>query len=195
MAKGKKKAQPPWLPALEGLGVSLGTYLLGQLLVTLLVVRGSLSEGGCFRRWRRCACCRLSAAGCCAPGGPCGGCCPAPCSRRPSSLLSCWEWACSAGRALPGRAGAAHCCCAPWPAACWQACFPQPGSGEGRGGAGPGLCEISQNSRDLRLFPQRPLTFGLDGDLGRYGAAVLKRHQILEAGRRSSFSILLVYII
>ena len=36
MAKGKKKAQPPWLPALEGLGVSLGTYLLGQLLVTLL---------------------------------------------------------------------------------------------------------------------------------------------------------------
>lgn len=48
MAKGKKKAQPPWLTALEGLGASLGTYLLGQMLVAMLVVRGSLSEGGMF---------------------------------------------------------------------------------------------------------------------------------------------------
>ncbi|MBD5148590.1 MAG: hypothetical protein HDT19_07430 [Oscillibacter sp.] len=48
MAKGKKKAPPPWLTVLEGLGLSLGLYLLGILLVTLLAVRGTLSENGLF---------------------------------------------------------------------------------------------------------------------------------------------------
>ncbi len=112
MAKGKKKAQPPWLPALEGLGVSLGTYLLGQLLVTLLVVRGSLSEGGLFPAVA--ALCVLSAF--------CGG---LLCARRPlwgmlpSAMLPaalfavvllgvgllCWE-----GIAWMGRGGALLLC-------------------------------------------------------------------------------------
>lgn len=48
MAKGKKKAPPPWRTVLEGLGLSLGIYFLGILLVTLLAVRGSLSESGLF---------------------------------------------------------------------------------------------------------------------------------------------------
>ena len=39
MAKGKKKAQPPWLPALEGLGVSGVVVVVSSgLLVSGLLV-------------------------------------------------------------------------------------------------------------------------------------------------------------
>lgn len=47
MGKGKKQA-PNGLIFLKGLSLSLGIYLLGQLLVTLLVVKGALAEEGMF---------------------------------------------------------------------------------------------------------------------------------------------------
>lgn len=112
MAKGKKKARPSWLTVLEGLGVSLGMYLLGQLLAALLVVRGSLSEGGLFP----------AVAALCTASALCGG---LLCARRPlwgklpSALLSsalfaavllgvgllCWE-----GITWTGRGGALLLC-------------------------------------------------------------------------------------
>lgn len=47
MGKGKK--QPPdGLVFLKGVLLSLGIYLLGQLLVTLLVVKGTMSEKSLF---------------------------------------------------------------------------------------------------------------------------------------------------
>lgn len=47
MSKGKKQA-PNGLVFLKGLLLSLGTYLLGQLLVTLLVVKGAIGEESVF---------------------------------------------------------------------------------------------------------------------------------------------------
>lgn len=47
MGKGKKQS-PNGLVFLKGLFLSLGIYLLGLLLVTLLVVKGALTEGGMF---------------------------------------------------------------------------------------------------------------------------------------------------
>lgn len=47
MSKGKKQS-PNGLVFLKGLFLSMGIYLLGQLLVTLLVVRGILEEAGMF---------------------------------------------------------------------------------------------------------------------------------------------------
>lgn len=47
MGKGKKQS-PNGLVFLKGLFLSLGIYLLGQLLVTLLVVKGILEEKGMF---------------------------------------------------------------------------------------------------------------------------------------------------
>ena len=44
----KKRAAPSWSVFLIGDLVSLGTYLLGQLLLTLLVVKGVLPEGRLF---------------------------------------------------------------------------------------------------------------------------------------------------
>ena len=47
MSKGKKQS-PHTLIFLKGLLLSFGIYLLGQLLVTLLVVKGALREEGMF---------------------------------------------------------------------------------------------------------------------------------------------------
>lgn len=47
MGKGKKQT-PNGLVFLKGVSLSLGIYLLGQLLVTLLVVKGALAEEGMF---------------------------------------------------------------------------------------------------------------------------------------------------
>lgn len=47
MGKGKKQA-PDGIVFLKGVGLSLGVYLLGQLLITLLVVKGALSEENMF---------------------------------------------------------------------------------------------------------------------------------------------------
>lgn len=47
MGKGKKQT-PSGLVFLKGVSMSLGIYLLGQLLVTLLVVKGVLEENGMF---------------------------------------------------------------------------------------------------------------------------------------------------
>ena len=47
MGKGKKQS-PNGLVFLEGLCLSFGIYLLGQLLVTLLVVKGARTEAGMF---------------------------------------------------------------------------------------------------------------------------------------------------
>lgn len=47
MGKGKKQS-PNALIFLKGVLLSLGIYLLGQLLVTLLVVKGALGEEGMF---------------------------------------------------------------------------------------------------------------------------------------------------
>ncbi len=47
MGKGKKQS-PNELIFLKGLLLSFGIYLLGQLLVTLLVVKGALAEEGMF---------------------------------------------------------------------------------------------------------------------------------------------------
>lgn len=47
MGKGKKQS-PNGLVFLKGLLLSLGIYLLGQLLVTLLAVKGVLGEEGMF---------------------------------------------------------------------------------------------------------------------------------------------------
>ena len=112
MAKGKKKAPSPWLTVLEGLGMSLGIYLAGILAVTLLAVRGSLSEGGLFP----------AVAAVCGLASLCGG---LLCARRPpwgklpSAVLQailfagclaavgllCWE-----GLAWNGRGGALVLC-------------------------------------------------------------------------------------
>lgn len=47
MAKGRKKLAV-WQGFLAGGALSLGVYLLGLLVLTLLMVRGTLSEGGSF---------------------------------------------------------------------------------------------------------------------------------------------------
>lgn len=47
MGKGKKQS-PNGLVFLKGVILSLGIYLLGQLLATLLVVKGALAEEGMF---------------------------------------------------------------------------------------------------------------------------------------------------
>lgn len=47
MGKGKKQS-PSGLVFFEGLCLSFGIYLLGQLLVTLLVLKGALAEAGVF---------------------------------------------------------------------------------------------------------------------------------------------------
>lgn len=47
MGKGKKQS-PNGLVFLKGLSLSFGIYLLGQLLVTLLVIKGALREEGIF---------------------------------------------------------------------------------------------------------------------------------------------------
>ena len=47
MAKGRKKLEM-WQGFLAGSLLSLGIYLLGLLLLTLLMVKGILSEGGSF---------------------------------------------------------------------------------------------------------------------------------------------------
>lgn len=47
MGKGKKQS-PNGMVFLEGLCLSFGIYLLGQLLVTLLVVKGALGEEAVF---------------------------------------------------------------------------------------------------------------------------------------------------
>ncbi|MDD3347948.1 TIGR04086 family membrane protein [Oscillibacter sp.] len=43
-----KKQQPVWAPFLKGTALSLLLYLLGQLLLALLVVKGILGEGTAF---------------------------------------------------------------------------------------------------------------------------------------------------
>lgn len=47
MAKGRKKLAV-WQGFLAGGLLTLSVYLLGLLLLTLLLVKGALSEGGCF---------------------------------------------------------------------------------------------------------------------------------------------------
>ena len=47
MGKGKKQS-PDGLVFLKGLLLSFGVYLLGQMLITLLVVKGVLGEEGMF---------------------------------------------------------------------------------------------------------------------------------------------------
>lgn len=47
MVKGRKKLMP-WQGFLAGSLVSLGLYLLGLLFLTLLLVKGTVSEGGSF---------------------------------------------------------------------------------------------------------------------------------------------------
>lgn len=47
MAKGKKQ-RPAWQSFLSGSLLALGAYLAGLLFLTLLLVKGVLSEGGAF---------------------------------------------------------------------------------------------------------------------------------------------------
>lgn len=47
MSKGKKQ-KPAWQGLLAGSLLTLGVYLAGLLLLTLLLVKGVLSEGGAF---------------------------------------------------------------------------------------------------------------------------------------------------
>ena len=74
MGKGKKQT-PNGLIFLEGLCLSFAVYLLGQLLVTLLAVKGALAEEGMFPAV---AVLCLLAADFSVRGGLCGDRCPAP---------------------------------------------------------------------------------------------------------------------
>ncbi len=48
MAKGKKQRSAPWVVFLEGGILALGVYLLGVLFLALLMVKGTVPEGGAF---------------------------------------------------------------------------------------------------------------------------------------------------
>lgn len=48
MGKGRKQQTAVWMVFLQGLLAALGIYLGGQLLLALLLVKGTLPEGGAF---------------------------------------------------------------------------------------------------------------------------------------------------
>jgi len=48
MGKGRKQQTAVWMVFLQGLLAALGIYLAGQLLLALLLVKGTLPEGAAF---------------------------------------------------------------------------------------------------------------------------------------------------
>ena len=90
MGKGKKQS-PNELIFLKGLLLSFGIYLLGQLLVTLLVVKGALAEEGMFPAVAALCLLSLWREGHSARTGLSGDHCPAPCCVR-YCLQASWRW-------------------------------------------------------------------------------------------------------
>jgi hypothetical protein len=167
----------------EGLGAAApgdrsgpGNRSAGSALLALLAVKGVLGRRRRSRRLPRPV-----------PWPPWRG----RCTARPNAPGARWSadlacgpaWAavlaalgCCAGRRWPGPAGAAWCCCAPWGAEDWAACWAERaanGPGSAPGGSEGVLC-ILPKFHDGPVFPSRREGGSAAGTgrggAGKYGA-------------------------